>query len=487
MGERTLEFQMKCKDDHYIWLEGKIKSFIDIDGLYKTLIVSREIPEPKRKVKKTSKEKKKNFAIEEKYHLISENVNDLIIVINRRFKFEYVNEGPLFKMLGYSREELFDKRPIDFIHPNDFKFSVSQFQKGFREGKFHVETRIKHKEGNYIWVEINGSIFLDKNKRPKIFLIARNITERIEAIQKLRESEEKFRNITEQSLMGICILQDNVIKYVNKKFADIIGYTLDEMMNWSPNKFIKAIHPEDREMVVEQAIKKQQGDKDVLVYYPFRGIKKTGETIWVDNFSKSIIYRGKPADLITVIDITEQKRAEEHLKESEKKYRYLFEKSPFSVILVDPEGKIVDCNPATEELIQYKKDEIIGKKFTNLTIVPQKYMPILIERLKLFLKAGILSPIEIQLYKKDGSLIWARLQSSLIKLGDTILNQVIGYDITERKTAEKVLKESENKFRRIFEAIPDLFFLVSNDATVIDYKRKEDDLYVPPRNFSVKN
>jgi PAS domain S-box-containing protein len=129
--------------------------------------------------------------------------------------------------------------------------------------------------------------------------------------------------------MGIGIIQDNKIKYINKTCADIFGYTIEEMMQWEIKDIINAMHPEDRNFLIPQVTKKQRGEKGYEISYQYRGIKKSGEIIWIENYSNSIQFRGKPADLITVKDITEQKIAEQRLRESEENYRKAYERENF--------------------------------------------------------------------------------------------------------------------------------------------------------------
>jgi len=140
----------------------------------------------------------------------------------------------------------------------------------------------------------------------RLFGTVQDITDRKKAEESLKESEDKFRTIAEQSLMGIGILQDNVIKYLNKTMADLYGYTVEEALNWKPMEFLRLFAPETIEFMKEQGEKKQRGDPSQLVHYIVHGVKKHGDLIWVDNFSRTISYKGRPADLVTQVDITER-------------------------------------------------------------------------------------------------------------------------------------------------------------------------------------
>ena len=144
--------------------------------------------------------------------------------------------------------------------------------------------------------------------------VQQELTERKQAEEALRESEQKFRVLTEQSLLAMGIIQDGMFKYANQAHRHMTGYSIDEIMSWQPYEFAKIIHPDDRAFVMEQSQKKQAGDPDQVTHYQYRGITKTGEIKWLEMYSKTVSYQGKNANFFTFIDITERKRAEESLQ-----------------------------------------------------------------------------------------------------------------------------------------------------------------------------
>ncbi len=518
---------------------------------------------------KTTQEKIKKS--EEKYRLLAENANDLITVINSDFKIEYVNEEAHQRIMGYSPEDVLNRNAMDFVHPKDRDTILKTFNK---RGAF-VEARIKHKDGHYVWTETGGKFFKDKNGKTKVLTFSRDISERKEAVQKLiesqtryrdlanslpevifeidlnfnltytnaiasqifgyshedfkkglnifhfispeekervletlsrifkgelieplifqlrkkdgsffygtinarpifkgskivgmrsiihdvtemvnaeekiKESEAKFRTISEQSLMGISIIQDERIKYVNETLANILGYSIEEILNWSPGEFFKTIHPKDKKRIIELSTKTDNTSDNGVNYYEARGIHKNGNIIWLEIYNKVIMFQKKPAFLVSYIDISERKKAKEELRESEEKYRFLFEKSPSSILLIDESGKIEDCNPALEKLGEYDRTELIGKSFSKLPFMPSKYLPVLLKRFKQLSNEESTSSIDLQLIKKDGSLIWVNYDSSLVKMGDKKYIMVMGRDISEKKEIEIKLKEL-NEMRKEF-------------------------------------
>jgi PAS domain S-box-containing protein len=271
----------------------------------------------------------------------------------------------------------------------------------------------------------------------------------VKAEERIKESEEQFRTISEQSLMGISIIQEEKVKYVNKTLAQILGYSTKEILNWGQGEFFKTIHPEDKKKIIEFSLKSENQDDPSIQFYEARGIHRDGSTVWLEIYNKHMMFQNKPAFLVSYIDITERKKAKEELRQSEEKYRFLFEKSPVSILLINKKGKIEDCNPALEKLINYERSELIGKRYGRLPIIPTEYLPLLLERLKKIANGEIIPSIDIQLRKKDGDLVWVDINSSLVKLGDKTYIMVMGHDISDTKELEMKLKEL-NEMRKEF-------------------------------------
>ena len=132
-----------------------------------------------------------------------------------------------------------------------------------------------------------------------------------------------------------------------------------------------------------------------------------------------------------------------NLGKSEIIYKKLFETSPYYIILVDKDGKIIGCNPATENILGYSKEELVGKYYKNTMILTREIYNGLENKYKDLYKGKLFEPDELEVQRKDGKTIWVRSQIFLIKLGDEFVTQVIGQDISVTKEAELKLKESE--------------------------------------------
>jgi len=381
---------------------------------------------------------------EEKYRLISEDSDDLIMVYNEKLEIEYVNGETHERILGYSAHLFWDQKFLfSIVHQDDFKNLSLSIREGYKKGSYKLQIRYKHEKGHYIWFEIREKTYHDNMGSKKSLTVGRDITD-IKVIQdQLQESEEKFRNITEQNLMGIGILQDNTLKYINKAMADLYGYSVEEMLSWKSMEMFKIVAPDTLEIAREQALKKQAGDPTQLVHYIVHGVKKTGELVWVDNVSRSITYEGRPADLVSQIDITKKMEAEQKLKESSK----FPTENPNPVLRVSKEF-VLFTNQAGKELFQAKVGNEIPLELEN-------YVGMAFNENK-----NVTS--EIQLNGHFYSIFVTPIEG-------TEYANIYGMDITERTIAEQKLKESEEKYRYFFNnAQVGLFWLGISDGKFLE-------------------
>lgn len=440
---KSIETRIRNKKGQYIWMETTAEYYKNPDGKNFVLTIARDISERREAAQKLIESKKK-------YKELANSLPEVIFEIDFNFKLVYTN-AIASEIFGYTHEDF--KKGLnakDFIREEDRDEVIRNLNLIFR-GKT-VDPGImqfRKKDGTLFYGTINATPIYKDSKIVGMRSIIHDVTEMVKAEERIKESEEQFRTITEQSLMGISIIQDEKIKYINKTLADILGYSINEMLSWAPGEFFKTIYPADKRKIIELVTKLSKQNEHNFQYYEARGIHKNGNTIWLEIYNKSIMFQNKPAFLTSYIDITEKKKAKEELKESEEKYRFLFEKSPVSILLIDTSGKIEDCNPSLEKLINYNKNELIGKIFDSINVVLPEYLPILFKRLKIIAKGESIQPIDVQLKKKDGSLIWVTIESSLVKLGEKPILMVMVHDISDTKELEMKLKEL-NEMRKEF-------------------------------------
>lgn len=270
----------------------------------------------------------------------------------------------------------------------------------------------------------------------------------------LLESEERYRIAIEHSNDGVAIVKGCYHIFVNNKFLEIFGYNnRDEIIG---NQIYITVHPDDREMVISINERRQKGE-DVPSKYEFKGIKKDGTTVFVEVSAAGIIYRGEPATLAYLRDITEHKMMNDALKESERRYRDLVENALVGIYAADINGRISYINNTFSSMFGFdSREEMISiglaSRFKN-----HKDRRVFVKTL---LKAGKLSNFELELLKKDGQTINVLLNATS---KDNIISGMV-LDITEHKLSEQLLRQSEEKYRNIFENAVEGIFQSTEDG-----------------------
>ncbi len=280
----------------------------------------------------------------------------------------------------------------------------------------------------------------------KVIITLVDITERRIAEEKLKESEEKFKTLADQSLMGIFIIQNNKTVYANKKIADMMEYSYEQILNITLEDQLRNIHPEDRELVKEQAIKKQKGDAEVIHQYQFRYYKESGELMWIEVYSKTILYGGEPANFVTFVDVTDQKKIEEALLKSEREKSTIIESLLEHIVYQTVDNIIIYANKAAADSVGLKPEQLVGRKcyqIWNTLDEPCEGCPVLkaIETNK---------PAINEMTTPDGR-VWY-VGGYPVRDED---NNIIGVvestlEITEKKNAEEKIKKSEEKYRKAY-------------------------------------
>lgn len=314
-----------------------------------------------------------------------------------------------------------------------------------------------------VWFNINRiPLFDDELNVNGILITVNDISDRIISEQKIFESEKNFRTIAEQSLYGMTIFQDNKIQYVNQQGAKILEYLQEEMVGWSFKDILKVIYPEDRDNVLEQNQKMMQASEDSLAHGYYRVITKTGKIKHMESLTNMITYQGKPAMLTTTQDITEKKIAEQRLKESEEKYRILFDHSPIGIGLSEIDGNIIASNQKMREITGYSEEELkeINLSNTYVDINDRKELMKEIEDNKM------IRGFEIKLRKKDGSVYTARLNIDLLNLEDKDIFLTTCEDITVRKAIEQELEKSEREISTLLNNMPDVIITVDQERRI---------------------
>ena len=242
--------------------------------------------------------------------------------------------------------------------------------------------------------------------------VKRELAEHKQAEEALRESEEHSRAVVENVADAIAIIVGTEFVFVNKAFLTLHGLEdASQVLGRSKDEFV---HPEDREWVNERALARQRGE-DVPATYEYRILRRDGEVRTMQNSAVITTYKGRRASLGVSRDITESKRMEEELLESEERFRDLYENAPLAYFSVGIDGHIHMVNRGTEELLGYLRHSLIGRSVLELYAdTPEGIGKA--RRLNQRIRAGEeIHGEELEMTRADGRSIWVNLTVHLIK------------------------------------------------------------------------
>ena len=291
-------------------------------------------------------------------------------------------------------------------------------------------------------VHIEGTMFPihdDKGDLTNVVNHWIDITERKRAEEALRGSEDKFRTFAEQSLVGIYLISDGAFKYVNPKFAEIFGYSVDECLD--NMHFRKLVHPEDL-VTVQKQVSRRLSEETKSVRYSFRGIKKSGETIHVEIFGSSMVLKGKTVATGTMLDITERKQAEKALQGSEERYRLLVENQTDMIVKFDADGQLTFVSQSYCKAFGKSEDELLGKKF--IPLIHEEDREAVVKALDKVHRPPYIAHVEQRAMTKDGWRWQAWLNTAVLNEKNEVEATVaVGRDINKQKEVEAQLQQAQ--------------------------------------------
>jgi len=345
------------------------------------------------------------------------------------------------RIFGYTKDEALGGS-LEMLVPEEHREGhIKGFKRYIETGEARLigkttELEALRKDGTIIPVELSLSA-LRTDSSPVFTGVIRDISERRRAEEAIREAESKFRDLAEKSLVGVYLIQEGVFKYVNPKMAEIFGYTVEELVDKKGPEDLTL--PGDWPLVRENLRKRLDGEVD-SINYDFMGRTKDGRIIQVEVYGKRTTYQGKPAVIGSLLDITERKKAEEALRESEEKFRTLVEEGNDGIVIIQ-DGLIKFVNPKVLELSGFAPEEVLGKPFRD--VVAPEHLEIARERyMKRMSGEELPSRYEIETITKNGSRVPIEVSASLIEYKGKPADMAILRDITERKMAENVLQRS---------------------------------------------
>lgn len=365
------------------------------------------------------------------------------------------------RVLGYSANQLVGDYVLGYVHPGDLGQLSEALGETLAEpdARAVAEFRFRHEDGSWRHLEAAVTNLFSEPHVGGIVMNSCDVTER-------REAELRYRTLVEQ-IPAVTYVQElgrNSLTYVSHQLFELMGYSPEEYLA-DPGLRAKTIHPEDREWVfAEDARTKETGE---LYQVEHRRVHRDGRVIWTRD--EAILIRdsgGRPLfwqGLLT--DVTERKRTEETLRESEERFRSTFEQAAVGVAHLSPGGHCLEVNQRLCDILGYDREEFLKKTFQDITHPDDREADRSYVRRLL---AGEIRwySIEKRYFRKDGSVIWTNLTVSLVRdpSGEPDYFVTVVEDVSERKRVGEALEQSEQLYRSVVEQAAENIFLVDAES-----------------------
>ena len=421
------------------------------------------------------------------FRKVMDESNDAIFMIDPHTSHYVGFNKSAYQSLGYSSDELGRLGVISIAqHIPSMEVWHKRVELIQEKGGLIFESSYRRKDGTIFPVEVSARM-LDYGGRIVMVAVVRDITERKQAEEKLSQSENKYRTLTEQ-IPAVVYTDDyhsGETLYISPYVKTMLGYSPEEWIA-NPSLCYDIIHSEDRERVLNETRNARQNERFVLDY---RYIAREGHVVWVrDDAFLLKDQSGEPKYWQGImLDITAQKMAEDALRESEERFRTVFHSSPVAICITSlNKGRLLDGNDAYWELSGYDPNTSIGRDYIELNMWdnPQDRVPF-VEELRE--KRSFYNPDYIFMDTK-GNQKSALAFYELIEIGHEECVLSMFYDMSVQKQTMDALQKSEARVRALLEAMPDMIFEFSGDGVFLDSIHAQDvTMLLPPKEFIGRN
>jgi PAS domain S-box-containing protein len=415
---------------------------------------------------------------EEKYRLLVENSSEGVMVIIGQ-KVVFANPA-ITTTSGYSLEELMNLSIWELIHPDD-KEAFQQYldtKVGENEAFGHQTFRMINQRRDIKWVFINA-IHITWEGSPAILGLITDITDQKEAEETLQKSQEFYQLIVDTMNEGIAMVDnENNFIYNNLRMCQMLGYTTDEVVGQKVTKFLDE---ENQKILAVQIEKRRKGE---INKYELVWTAKNGSKVPTIISPKPIVDKGSRylGSFAVITDITERKQTEKALQQAHQQLQDIIEFLPDATFVIDAEKRVIAWNKAIEEMTGVTKGEIIGKGDYAYSIPFYGVRrPILIDLIgtidsevdsqyDFVERHGDTIAIEVyvpSLYGGKGAYVFGIASPLMDASGERYGAIESVRDITERKLVENALRESENKYRTIFDNSGNALAFIDEDSKIL--------------------
>ena len=313
-----------------------------------------------------------------------------------------------------------------------------------------IEHRIRMPDGIFRLHRWNDRAIFNKDGRVVEYQsVGMDITAQKEAEDAIKQSEEQASVLIDHIQDGAFLSQDGILLLCNEKLAEMVGYTKKEATGMPVSDLIA---PEDRDMVMGRQRARLAGEA-LLESYEFRLLHKDGITrVPVMMSVGTGIYRGQLAVIGTLHSKVKELERESALKMSEKKYRDIYNNACIGLFKSTPEGRYISANPRAVTYLGYDSEEDLIQSVTDIRTQVYADPEEREEAFRLMKTQGFIENYEVRFYRKDGRVIWGSISARVTHdENGNIIIEGTSLDINDRKKAESALRESENRYRTLFE------------------------------------
>lgn len=418
-----------------------------------------------------------NLSEEEKYRIIADFTYDWENWFDNTGKLLWVNKA-VERMTGYTKDECMQMEdyPMPLVIKEDKLIVKNIINKGIsRVAGNDVPFRIKHKKGNVIWVAFSWNPVFDSNKKPLGYRTsAREFTDRKKIDEEIRESQKQFKSIVQHIPGAIyrCKTDKSLaMVYVSAPFENITGYPLSKFINNSKQEFVNLIHPNDVEIGQQKVIHALENQESFEIEY--RMIKKDNSIVWVKERGQGIYDDDGNLQFQdgTFFDITEFKNSQLRIEQSENQLKALFEALPIGAIFMTNEGKVIEANKISEDILRVSSNEQRNRELNSekwKIINPSGHLMGVEEYpASIAISTGkIVKHVEMGVQSEDGETNWISTSASPI-ISESGNGVAIAFeDITQRKLDDDKLKASELQNRLLLDSASEgIFGLDKNGLT----------------------
>ena len=426
--------------------------------------------------------------------MVAENVTDIVWALDSQGNFVYASPS-VERVLGYTVEEVLTMKHPQVLTPESYRMAMQKMDERLAEGKFPGTTiNQEHvcKDGSTKWCEVKCIAWLDENRTPiGLVGISRDISERLEAERTLREERDRIQQYLNIAGVIIVILgSDERVTLINRKGAEVLGYAVEEIVgtNWFDH-FVPAGIREETRRVHGQLL---AGEVEPSTFFENPILTKDGEERLIE-WHNTVLRDPEGAVIATLssgMDITERGQAEKVIRESEERFRTIFQTSPDAMVICRfSDNAIVDANDEFFTLSGYGRAEVIG---TDILQKVSWVDPADRDRLlNIFQTKGHVRNEELRLRSKQGRLIPALLSAAPLQLGGEPHGIGIFHNFEDRLRMEEALKRSEEKYRQLVENANDIILIVQDEyirffnhrAMEVTGYSEEEILRIPAADF----